>query len=56
MSGFDCFLVAWWVVSLLAVVSMVGKPRGPIESRTAVTLVAVYVAFIAGLLWSRGVL
>lgn len=56
MSWFDYILVALWLFSVLATVTSVGKPRKPIDGTTAAVIVAINILFIAGLLFSRGVI
>ena len=56
MSAFDWFLVAWWIFGSFMVVATVGKPRKPIEPLTGAIIVLINLAFIGGLLWTRGAL
>lgn len=56
MSGFDWFLVAWWLFNVVMAVAMIGRPRRPIDPAAAAIVVVIYAAFIAGLFISRGAL
>lgn len=56
MSGFDWFLLAWWLFGILMLVSTIGKPRKPLEPSVAVCTILITVGLMVGLLWSRGVL
>ena len=56
MTGFDWFLVAWWMVNIILVVAIVGRPREPLSASAAAISVAIQFGLIGGLLLSRGVL
>lgn len=56
MSGFDWFLVAFWIVGAVLVVSNINKPRSPNTPQIAAFVPAINLGLIAGLLRSRGVL
>lgn len=56
MSWFDYVLVAFWLFGAFVTITVVGKPRKPLDSTTAAIIVAINILFIAGLLFSRGVI
>lgn len=49
MQWFLYFVMFWLGFGALSTISMVGKPRQPITSRTAVTTVLISAAIIVGL-------
>lgn len=53
MNWFDWTLVAWFALSSLSAIAMIGKPRKPVDPGTAMVITAVSAALIAGLLVTR---
>lgn len=56
MTPFDWFLIVLWLVSALANILVVGRPRDPMTPGTAAASTVVALALIAGLLLTRGAL
>lgn len=56
MSGFDYFLIGWWIFGVLMTVGQIGQPKTPTTPRVAVISTLIVGSLIFGLLASRGAL